>query len=55
MVTTAIVDATAGLWCWAGGQQPASAILAGGSAFGATILILLAVFAFPNATGDSGH
>jgi hypothetical protein len=45
----------AGLWCWARGQQRASAILAGGSAFGATILVLLAVVAFLNATGDSGH
>jgi hypothetical protein len=55
MVVAAIVGATAALWCWARGQQPASAISAGGSAFGATILVLLAVFAFLNATGDSGH
>jgi hypothetical protein len=46
-----IVGAAAGLLVWAGGDNPFVAVLTGGGAFGATLLLLLAIFHF--ATTDS--
>jgi hypothetical protein len=46
-----IVGAAAGLLVWAGGDNPSVAVLKGGGAFGATLLVLLAVFHF--ATTDA--
>ncbi|MEU4243946.1 hypothetical protein [Actinoplanes sp. NPDC026619] len=51
-LTAVIVGAAAGLLTWAAGNRPAGAVLAGGGTFGATVLVLLTVFAFMTATGS---
>ena len=44
-----VVAVLAGLLSWAGGDNPFTAVLTGGGAFGATVLLLLAIFYFATA------
>ncbi|MEV6595559.1 hypothetical protein AB0M36_01690 [Actinoplanes sp. NPDC051346] len=45
-----VVAVLAGLLSWAGGDSPFAAVLTGGGAFGATVLLLLAIFYFATAS-----
>lgn len=44
-----VVGAVAGLLAWAAGNNPFAAVLKGEGSFGATVLVLLAVFYFATA------
>ncbi|GGM89982.1 hypothetical protein GCM10007977_110040 [Dactylosporangium sucinum] len=46
LIGAVIVGAAAGLLAYAGGNNVPTAVLAGGSAFGATVLLLLALLNF---------
>ncbi len=48
----ALVGVTAGLLAWAGGMNAPSAVLAGGGAFGGTVLLVLAVLRFAASMAD---
>jgi hypothetical protein len=52
-IVAAFVGAGAGLLNWSAGEKPAAAVLAGGSAAGVTLALLLGVYAFVAATGGS--
>jgi uncharacterized membrane protein len=46
MVFSFVIGGAAGLLSWAGGDDPAHAVVTGGASFGGTVLVLLALFYF---------